>query len=392
MKFYNGNGLIKKIISGATSIVLMTTSIGAAKASQQVEIVDLKTGTTHTITVPDNAKVKVYPDGGYEILLAEDTSLNVAATNDPDMAIESSLSYEDYIRLCDEQVAEIKSHAADIKRLQQENYRVENFEFNDERLYSFVKAYVYVTNMQYFSEDVRHQIISSNDISTDISILIGVDYKGFTDFVNAYNQTIVREQEIAGAFDKTKLISCEYSFGNETDRAEYVFAQETWFNSVKNGRVWNNDYYTLYCYLGAFGSTGLNKHFIQNASVGAQAGIYRTVGQDFKESYKVVFDNYMMDKENKNKFNLYFENTVTYVPRTDAKENILIEMNRINEHNTNVNEERELGDFTTNPMACTETLEELVYEYIHINDDINDFVPVVEILNQQFSNTKVKTR
>ena len=396
MKFYN-NKYVRKILSGATAFVLMTSNYGVAHAVKTITLTDTK-GKEVSYELPDNvnvAGIQINEDGTMTVKFDNNMTItlndnqNTTITSNNFDATVTEFSYNDYIKMCNEQVTEIKRCEKEIKRIQEEYYKVKNFEINYDKALEFAKAYVYINNFQFFTEEAKTQIIA-NDISTDMSELIGNNYGGFTNFVNAYNQTIVREQEITGSYDKSKLISCEYSFGNKTDRSEYIYARDTWYNSVKNGRAWNDDFDTLYCYISMFSGAGLSTNYLGNASIGAQAGINRTVGQDFKESIKVVFDKYMSDASNKEKFKTYFSDVVTYKPREDAKQNLTIYMNSTNQLNEQVAIARENGDFSVDAVnLCYDNLETLIYYYIHILDNVDDFKQVMSALNNEFS-TKTK--
>lgn len=392
IKIYN-NQYVKRILSGLTGMVLLMSANSTAKAVSNTIEMTKPNGEKITISVPENATgVKINPDGSVEYTLGNNSDIVVneaeqVTTVNPNAFVptEEELNYADYQKLCDDQMNEIKAHLADIERIQVEYYKNKNFILNEEKLFEYVKAFVYVTNHQLFDEETK-ALILANDIDTDIAVLIGNDYTSFTNFVDGYNQLIIREQEIEGNFDKSKLISCEYSFGNATDRGEYVFARDTWFESVVNGRVWNDEYYTLYGYISNLSGVGLGTHYIDNASLGARASIRSTVGVDFKESHKVVFDEYMKNKENKKKFTTYFEDIVTYKLREGAKADILAGMEEANQANNEISTARENGDFTGVPTElCEDNLDTLVYYYAHICDDVDDFGYVVSSLNNEFN-------
>lgn len=392
IKFYN-NQYVKRILSGITGLVILAGANSTAKALNNTIEITNSEGKTITITIPEGAtSFKVNTDGSVEYTLGNvsvssslEENNNSVVNFDYFMPVEEQLTYADYQKMCEEQYNEILAHQSDIEKIQVEDYRNKDFKFNTEKLMHFVKSFVYITNHDLFDNEAKSQILSM-DVTTDIGLLIGNDYTAFTNFVDGYNQAIIRKQEIEESFDKSKLISCEYSFGNATDREEYIYARDTWFNSVKNGRAWNDDYYTLYCYISNYSGVGLNVHYIDNASLGARASIRRTVGVDFKESHKVVFDEYMKDKANKNKFTKYFEDVVTYALREDAKQELLININNINNENEEIRISRENGDFSKEPTnLCEDNLETLIFYYSHICDDVDDFLDVVKSLQNEFS-------
>jgi len=336
-----------------------------------------------------------------------------------------NLSVEDFKTLVENFMNEALSHEKDICDLRERLYNDRNFKFNQNELAKNVCSLVYVANYSHFTEDVRAQILGTYVPVDAMEIMMNM--LSVTNIINSYNQITLRDQEITQKFDIDKLISYEDVFNVKVEKEEYIYARKTLFESVKNGRVYNTEFNIkanenlfipefemLYDYFGKF-LGGNGSHNIENAEFGAQTIINQTVGMDYLESIKVVFDELMQDGEfnkriehkmdknflkevdelNKTTEGLtvadYFEDRVAYIPTIQAKEQLFNITGIINNYNSELQLVTENG--VANYANFETSAENLIYRYIHVYDEVNNLNNIMKALGYSCNtNDTSKTR
>lgn len=325
-------------------------------------------------------------------------------------------------------VTEVVSHEADVRRIREEYFGEKNFAFNTQELAKNVCSLVYIANYSHFPDEVKAQILGTYVPNDTMEIMVNM--LSVTNIINSYNQVMLRDQEefvdlnpqtLAwnGAnmptISKDSLISYAPAFGVEKERNEYEYALETLVNSVNTGRVYDQngqtrangsffteEFETLYNYFGKLLGGG-GAHNIEYAEFGAQTIINQTVGMDFLESIKVVMDAQMqagmnatvesrmqknvlqevdeMQNMDKNVWNRYFEDTLAFIPREDAKEKLLSTLGLVNRYGQALNT---LGEnISIAPQSIIDwekTPEALIYRYIHVYDEINSLDNIMKAL------------
>lgn len=332
-----------------------------------------------------------------------------------------NLSVEDFKTLVENFMNEALSHEKDICELRERLYNDRNFKFNQNELAKNVCSLVYVANYSHFTDDVRAQILGTYVPVDAMEIMMNM--LSVTNIINSYNQITLGDQEINQNFDIDKLISYEGVFKVAVEKEEYIYARKTLFESVKNGRVYNAEFNTkanenlfipefemLYDYFGKF-LGGNGSHNIENAEFGAQTIINQTVGMDYLESIKVVFDELMqngefnkriehkmdkgvlqeVDELQKTNEGLtvadYFEGLtltdyskgrVAFTPAIQAKEQLFYTIGIVNRYNSELELVTENG--VANYANFETSAENLIYRYIHVYDEVNNVNNIMKAL------------
>lgn len=331
-----------------------------------------------------------------------------------DFTEQKDITLEEFKTLVENFINEAIHHEKDISELRAKLYNDKNFHFNTNELAKNACSLVYIANFSHFKEETRAQILG-NYVPNDAMEIV-VNMLSVTNIINSYNQVTLRNQELEQNFDIDKLVSYEDAFGISIEKEEYLYARQTLFDSVKNNRVYNEKYESsleehvyidefnmLYDYFGKL-LGGAGNHNIEYAEFGAQTIINQTVGMDFLESIKVVFDEMMengefnkrieqrmqsgileeVDELKKQNQNLtvadYFKDRVSYIPKVEAKEYLLTNAlglaNRYNEKLTTMSEE----NTTYVPIDYEKSPENLIYHYIHVYDEINNLNNIMKAL------------